>query len=159
MKRKIFILLLMCLMTFVVNAKDKDTNMYEIEMAEIGQPGTLVVRAWIYNKKPIVPDYLFIDSAIKGVLFNGVNDSGRTKGRKALVFDGYDKHRDYFDNFFGGSEYKKYAKIAMNSCVGQNNLVKVGKLYKVAKIVVISYSDLRSRLENDKIINSLNDGF
>ena len=146
-------------MTFVVNAKDKDTNMFEIEMAEVGQPGTLVVRTWIYNKKPTVSDNLFIESAIKGVLFNGVNNSGRTKGRKALVTDGYDNHQDYFDHFFGSNEYQKYAKIAMNGCVEQNNLVKVGKLYKVAKIVVISYSDLRNRLENDKIINGLNSVF
>ena len=47
----------------------------------------------------------------------------------------------------------------MNSYVEQNSLIKVGKFYKIGKIVVISYNDLRKQLETDKIIKGLNYGF
>lgn len=92
-------------------------------------------------------------------MFKGLNDSGRMKGRKPLVVDGYDNHKDYFDDFFGSGEFQKYARIAINGYVEQNSLVKVGKLYKVGKIVVISFNELRSRLESDNIIKGLNSGF
>lgn len=144
----------------MVEAKEKiDLSQYEIEIAEIGQPGMLVIRTWCYNKKPNIPDETFKECAIKGILFKGLNDSGRKKGRKALVDDGYNNHKDYFDSFFENGEFHKYARIAMDGYVEQNNLIKVGKVYKVAKIVVVSFNELRSKLENDKIIKGLNSGF
>jgi len=56
--------------TFVLSAKEKpDDNRYDIEMAEIGEPGTLVVKVWCYNKKPQVSEDIAKKNAIKGVLF------------------------------------------------------------------------------------------
>ena len=145
-------------------AKEKaDDNRYEIEMAEVGEPGTLVVKVWCYNKKPQISEDVAKMNAIKGVLFKGVSDSGRMKGRmkgrKALVEDGYENHQDYFDDFFKESKYAKYSRVALNNYVEQNSLIKVGKLYKIGKIVVISYNDLRKQLETDKIIKGLDYGF
>lgn len=159
MKR--YILFLFLSLAFVVsNAKDKsDLNKYEIEIAEIGQPGMLVIKTWCYSKKANISEDEFKECAIKGVMFKGLNDSGRMKGRKPLVIDGYDNHKDYFDNFFKNGEYQKYVRMAMNGYVEQNSLMKVGKLYKVGKIVVISFNELRARLESDNIIKGLNSGF
>jgi hypothetical protein len=141
-------------------AKEKaDDNRYEIEMAEVGEPGTLVVKVWCYNKKPQISEDVAKMNAIKGVLFKGVSDSGRMKGRKALVEDGYENHKDYFDDFFNEGKYANYSRVALNNYVEQNSLVKVGKLYKIGKIVVISYNDLRKQLETDKVIKGLNYGF
>lgn len=160
MKRLLILLFVFGWVTFITLAKDKaDDNRYEIEMAEVGEPGTLVVKVWSYNKKPQVTDDVTKMNAIKGVLFKGVSDSGRMKGRKALVEDGYENHKAYFDDFFGGGKYARYARVAMNSYVEQNSLIKVGKLYKIGKIVVISFNDLRNQLETDKIIKGLNYGF
>ena len=92
-------------------------------------------------------------------MFKGINDSGRMKGRKPLVADGYDNHQQYFDKFFGNQEYQKYTRMAMNGYVEKNSFVKVGKLYKVGKIIVISFNELRARLETDNIIKGLNSGF
>ena len=146
--------------TLVIMAKEKtDDNRYDIEIAEVGEPGTLVVKVWCYNKKPQISDDVAKMNAIKGVLFKGVSDSGRMKGRKPLVEDGYENHKDYFDDFFAEGKYAKYSRVALNSYVEQNSLIKVGKQYKIGKIVVISYNDLRKQLENDKIIKGLNYGF
>ena len=154
------ILVLICLIAPLGLAKDKiDGNRYEIEMAEVGEPGALVVKVWCYNKKPQISEDVAKMNAIKGVLFKGVSDSGRMKGRKALVEDGYDNHKDYFDDFFKEGKYANYSRVALNNYVEQNSLIKVGKLYKIGKIVVISYNDLRKRLEEDKIIKGLNYGF
>ena len=160
MKKCFMILVLICLIAPLGLAKDKiDDNRYEIEMAEVGEPGTLVVKVWCYNKKPQISEDVAKMNAIKGVLFKGVSDSGRMKGRKALVEDGYNNHKDYFDDFFKEGKYANYSRVALNNYVEQNSLIKVGKLYKIGKIVVISYNDLRKQLEEDKIIKGLNYGF
>lgn len=152
-------LVLMSFVTLSISAKGNDEGKFEIEIAEIGNPGELVVKVWYYSKKNNVNESVFKECAINGVMFMGVNDSGRMKGRKELVVDGYDNHKDYFDNFFRNGEYQKYARMALNDYVEQNSFVKVGKLYKVGKIVVISYNALRAKLESDNIINGLNSGF
>lgn len=157
--RKI-ILILFCVVVSSITAIGKDmSDSFEIEIAEIGQPGTLVVRTWCYSKKPKIADDVFMECAIKGILFKGLNDSGRMKGRKALVEDGSNNNKNYFDSFFKNGEYLNYARIALDGYVEQNSLIKVGKGYKVAKIVVISYNELRIKLEKDKIIKGLNSGF
>lgn len=152
-------LILLSFVTFSASAKGNDEGQYEIEIAEIGKPGELVVKVWYYSKKCNVNESVFKECAINGVMFKGINDSGRMKGRKPLVVDGYDNHQQYFDKFFGNQEYQKYTRMAMNGYVEQNSFVKVGKLYKVGKIIVISYNELRTRLESDNIIKGLNSGF
>lgn len=137
--------------------KDKE-GQFEIEMAEIGQPGTLVVKVWCYAKKPQIADNVFKTCALKGVLFRGIERNGRKQGRPALVVEGYDAHREYFDDFFV-NDYQNYVRIAQNGYVDQNSIIKIKKLYKVAKLIVVSYNDLRSRLEKDNIIKGLNHGF
>lgn len=154
----IAIVFLFCI-SVSVSAKEDSKGQYEIEIAEIGQPGKLVVRVWYYSKKANVCDSIFKECAINGIIFRGINDSGRLKGRKPIVTDGYENHKNYFDDFFKSGEYQKYARMAMSGYVEQNSLVKVGKMYKIGKIVVISFNELRSRLEADKIIKGLNSGF
>ena len=159
--RKLFLfMVLICILAPMSLANEKvDDDKYEIEMAEVGEPGTLVVKVWCYNKKPQISEDIAKMNAVKGVLFKGVSDSGRMKGRKALVEDGYENHKDYFDNFFKEGKYAKYSRVALNNYVEQNSLIKVGKLYKIGKIVVISYDELRKQLETDKVIKGLDYGF
>ncbi len=160
MKKLLLLLFILIGANSISLAKQKvDNNRYEIEMAEVGEPGTLVVKVWCYNKKPQISEEVAKMNAIKGVLFKGVSDSGRMKGRKALVDDGYENHKDYFDIFFNEGKYLNYSRVALNNYVEQNSLIKVGKLYKIGKIVVISYNDLRKQLEIDKIIKGLDYGF
>ena len=154
----IVIALLLCI-NVSASAKGDNKRQYEIEIAEIGQPGELVVKVWCYSKKPNINESVFIECAVDGIMFRGLNDSGRMKGRRPLVADGYENHKEYFDDFFKNGEYQKYARVAMNGYVEQNSLVKVGKMYKIGKIVVVSFNELRARLETDKIIKGLNSGF
>ena len=60
---------------------------------------------------------------------------------------------------FFKNEYQNYVRIAQNGHVDQDGIVKIKKLYKVAKLVVVSYNELRSKLEKDNIIKGLNYGF
>lgn len=158
--KKYFLFILLCLLTSIsMFAKDDPKDQYEIELAEVGAPGTLVVRVWCYSKKTNVQDDIYRENAIRGILFKGINDSGRMKGRRPLVLDGYDSHKDYFDSFFKDKKYENYARVALDGYVEQNSIIKVKKLYKVAKIVVVSYNEIRKQLEKDNVIRGLSSGF
>ena len=155
---KLLFLFLMCIISQTLYAQKDMEGQFEVEMAEIGQPGMLVVKVWCYAKKPNIADNIFKTCALKGVLFRGIDKNGRIQGRPAMAVEGYDAHREYFDDFFM-REYQNYARIAQNGYVDQNSIIKVKKLYKVAKLVVVSYNELRNRLEKDNIVRGLNSGF
>lgn len=133
---------------------------YEVEVANIGERGQLVLRVWCFAKKASdINDNKYLEGAIRQVIFHGIQDSGRMKGRAPLVKDDYANHEAYFNDFFAQSKYKKYAKISARGYVNSGNLIKIGKFYKIGKIVVVNLDALRSSLETDKIIKSLSDGF
>lgn len=157
-KNVLFVICIICPLLLIAGSPVKESA-YEIEMAEVGEPGTLVVKVWCYNNKPSIDEHIALINAIKGVLFKGVNDAGRIKGRKALVKNGYESSPEYFDSFFSNKDYLEYAHIGVNNYVGQDDLIKIKKNYKIGKIVVVNFNDLRKRLENDRIIEGLNSGF
>ncbi|MDD5838789.1 MAG: hypothetical protein ACI30O_00810 [Muribaculaceae bacterium] len=138
----------------------KDMPACEVEVANIGERGQLVLRVWCFAKKASdIKDSEYLEGAIRQVLFQGIQDSGRMKGRGPIVKDGYANHEDYFNDFFAQSKYKNFVKISAGGYVNSGNLIKIGKLYKVGKIVIVNLDELRSSLETDKIIKSLSDGF
>lgn len=138
----------------------KDMPSCEVEVANIGERGQLVLRVWCFAKKATdIKDDEYLEGAIRQVLFQGIPDTGRMKGHSSLVKDGYANHADYFNDFFAQSKYKNYARISAGGYVNTGNLVKIGKLYKVGKIVVVNLDKLRASLEADNIIKSLSDGF
>lgn len=160
MKKFVAVLCLVIVsMTCLAVLDNRIGDRYEIEMAEIGEPGTLVVKIWCYSKKPYVKEDVVKKNAIKGVLFTGISDSGRIKGRKALVDNGYENHKDYFDNFFNEGKYLQYSRLPLETYVESNSLIKVGRQYKIGHIVVIQYDELRKQLEADNIIKGLDYGF
>lgn len=98
--KKVLFLILMCFATLTLSAQKDKEGQFEVEMAEVGQPGLLVVKVWCYASKPSIGDSVFKTSALKGVLFRGIDRNGRIQGRPALVMEGYDAHSEYFDIFF-----------------------------------------------------------
>ena len=159
MRKVILTLVFIICPLFVMAVLPVKDSEYEIEMAEIGEPGTLVVKVWCYNKKPNIDEQTALMNAVKGVMFKGVSDAGRMKGRRALVKTGYDSNPEYFDSFFSNNEFMEYAHIGVNNYVAQDDLIKIKKNYKIGKIVVVHFNELRKRLENDKIIEGLDSGF
>ena len=130
-------------------------------MAEIGKPGTVVIKVWSYNKKSKIADDVVFENAIKCISFEGIepDDSRHMKGRPALAPDSYIDNSSYFDDFFAQKKYLQYCTMAMNGYVEQGNLLKLKKGYKIGKIVVVQYDQLRKRLVADGIIRGLDSGF
>lgn len=130
-------------------------------IAEIGKPGTVVVKVWSYNNTPKIEDDIVFENAIKCVLFEGIeaNELRRMKGRPALAPGAYEYNADCFNAFFSNKEYLPFCSIGMDGYVEQGDLIKMKDGYKIGKIVIIQYDQLRKKLVSDGIIRGLDSGF
>lgn len=145
--------------TFAGNKIDKKEYLYEIESFEGKVPvqsGYCIVKVWNYGKREKITTNTCMENAIHGVIFKGYAALNADKGKKALVPEGYEAHKDYFDNFFNTGQYLQYVSLTNKGELGAGDIIKVRKKeYKVGMVVLINYSALRKRLEDDKIIKGL----
>lgn len=130
-------------------------------MAEIGKPGTVVMTVWSYNKTPKIEDEVVFENSIKCLLFEGIeaDESRRMKGRPALAPGAYEYNADYFNAFFSNKDYLPFCSIGMDGYVEQGDLIKMGNGYKIGKLVIVEYDQLRKKLVSDGIIRGLDSGF
>lgn len=141
---------------------DKDTQhwRYEIQPA-VGQApqGCALVRVWSYSKNANVATMQAGKNAVHGILFTGYSpstDGTRLPGRNPIISDFTieQKHADYFKAFFGDNgPFQRYVSYVGNGVPDQ--VIKIGKEYKVGITVTVLVDELRKRLEQDDIIAKL----
>ena len=135
---------------------------YELQ-ACIGQApkGTALMRVWTYSKDVRVATLQAGKNAVHGIIFTGIaptNDATRLPGVPALVADPAveEQHAEYFRTFFAdGGAYQRYVSFMANGTPDQ--VIKIGREYKVGLIVTVQTEALRKRLEDDNIIPKLAD--
>ncbi len=134
---------------------------YEIQPA-VGQAaeGSAIVRVWSYSKKADLAIGQAAKNAVHGILFKGYassNDGSQIIGRDPLINDPAVEQNQaaYFATFFAdGGAYQRYVTEINNGIPDQ--IVKVGKQYKIGVTVVVMIDQLRKRLEADGIIEPAN---
>lgn len=139
---------------------DQETSemRYEIQAA-VGQApeGSAMVRVWTYSKKAQVAEGQAGKNAVHGVLFKGYpsyNEGNvRIVGREALLADPsvLTSKQEYWDTFFeDGGIYQRFVSFVGNGVPDQ--ILKVGKEYKVGIVVIIQVEALRKYLQEEGII-------
>lgn len=143
----------------VFDAEEVEQFRYELECAGNGAQGTYLVKVWSFSKNPHVAAMKCKKNAVHGVIFKGFIGEDGCVSQKAIVnTPGAElEHKDYFDLFFDDAkgEYMKYVSVTSAS----QEIVKVGKEYKVGLVVSVHKEALRKALENAGIIRGLNYGF
>lgn len=133
---------------------------YELSLAKeniAATSGFKVFKVWSFGKKKeALTQEIGMRNAIHGLLFKGLvaADVGSQGNVPALVPDGYDSHKEYFDVFFANGEFKQFIQLTSRGAQQAGDVVKVGKKYKVGLLVQVNLSALRKRLEKDGIIES-----
>ena len=133
---------------------------YELSLAKeniAATSGFKVFKVWSFGKKKeTLTNEIGMRNAIHGLLFKGLvaADVGSQGNVPALVPDGYDSHKEYFDVFFANGEFKQFIQLTSRGAQQAGDVVKVGKKYKVGLLVQVNISALRKRLEKDGIIES-----
>lgn len=158
-----FVLFAMLMLCFSpeANAKKKDfvEYKYELSAAQEGSSaaaGYKVFKVWSYGEKKLLTDEICMRNAIHGLLFKGLasEDFGTQGGVPALVPDGYESHKDYFDAFFSTGDFTQFIQPASKGAQQAGDVIKMNKEYKVGLLVQVNLSALRKRLEKDGIIKN-----
>lgn len=138
--------------------KDTEHFRYEIECAGNGTQGTYLVKVWSYSKKAQVAAEQCKKNAVHGIIFKGYSSKNGCVAQRAMASNpGVEmEHAEYFDLFFSDNgEYLKYVALT----AGTQEIIKVGKEYKVGVVVSVSKDALRKALEKAGVIRSLSTGF
>lgn len=125
---------------------------YEIACAGTGIQGTYLVEVTSYGKTVDAALAQMKKDAVHGVLFRGLTGKCTQKplaGRAEVE----NEHKVFFDKFFGKSgDYAQYVVDDPNVAMVP---VKIGKQYKVTKVVSVKKDMLRRDLEKAGIIKVL----
>lgn len=140
--------------------KEAETYNYEIEAYSANSTvdaSKCIIRVWSYGKKENATRDICMRNAVHGILFKGYAAFDfHSSGKQALVPDGYDAHKEYFDQFFNSGDYKQFVQVTNKGMAEAGSVIKISKNeYKIGVVVMISYDALRKRLENDGIIKKM----
>jgi hypothetical protein len=163
--KKIVLSLLACMMVLTISAQRRGWAQpeynYELSLAKdnIASTGSFkVFKVYSYAKKrAAITQDINMRNAIHGLLFKGLGaaDVGYQGEFPAMVPDGYESHREYFDLFFDSGEYQQFIQLTSKGAMQAGDVVKVGKEYKVGLLVQVNVNALRKRLEKDGIIQGV----
>lgn len=164
MKKAVLSLLLLLVGFTAAEARKYPFDMnhsYEVQMVRVANQGYKYIRVSGIAKSVDKAMDRAMQDAVAACVFVGVPGAPGVGAVPALCggTDAYEKHKAYFDNFFKNGEFMHYVKnVNSNYPSGENN-VKVDGGRKVTIYVLVSYDALRKKLEEDKIIKSLNSYF
>lgn len=165
MKKTLLFSIVLCALIFSSCATQKKLNVeteqfrYELECAGNGTQGTYLVKVWTYAKSAQAAATQSKKNAVHGIIFKGfIGEDGCVSQRAIVNTPGAElEHKDYFKLFFDDvqGEYMKYVSISSTP----QEIIKVGKEYKVGVIVSVHKDALRKALENAGIVKGLSHGF
>lgn len=159
--RKIIVLTI-CLLGLLTAAQagkvDEDLYHYEVDAYDGGvsvAPGYTIMKVWSYGRSKVLTNDYCMRNAVHAILFKGCPGVGSNAGVKALVPEGYEAHKDFFDDFFKG-KYLQYVQVTNHGMREAGDIYKLkGGRYKVGTVVMINLKALRTYLEGEKIIKPL----
>lgn len=165
--KKILLLMLASMMVLTSSAQRRGRGWaepeynYELSLAKdnIASTGSFkVFKVYSYaRKRDAITQEVNMRNAIHGLLFKGLAaaDVGTQGEFPAMVPDGYESHREYFDLFFDSGEYQQFIQLTSKGAMQAGDVVKVGKEYKIGLLVQVNVNALRKRLEKDGIIQGV----
>lgn len=160
---KYFLTLLLGLLFLATpsNARDKDEEMYNYELEGASgsfqlQAGWNVVKVWSIGKRESLTKENCMRNAIHGIMFKGFPGYNGNSGIKALVPEGYEAHKDFFDDFFESGKFKQFVQLTNNGMLQAGDVISLEKKrYKIGMIVMVNTNALREYLEQANIAKGL----
>lgn len=162
MKTKLLIIIAALVLTTVANAETagKEDNLYKYELISWNgntaqEPGWQIVKVWSYGHRKNLTRENCIKNAIHGILFKGFPREGANAGMNALVPEGYEAHKKFFDDFFDG-KFRQYVQLTNNGDPQPGDIIKIkGSQYKIGMVVLVNVNALRTYLKQEGIAKDL----
>lgn len=161
--RKLLTIFLITVIAFVCHAQENTMQWkYEIQCVDVAKEGGALVKVYTYAKSRKIALEEAKKSAIHGILFKGFIGNGKCASQKPLIKTptAETENRDFFNVFFlDGGKYMKYVTLSTDGNIDPNDIVKVGKEYKLGIIVTIAKDALRKDMEAAGIIKNVADRY
>lgn len=166
MKRLLFVTLCLCMAFTLGHAQGKKNKKfvdysYELSLSKetvAATSGFKVFKVWSYGKKKeLLTHDICMRNAIHGLLFKGLaaNDEGTQGLVRPLCPEGYEAHKEYFDQFFNSGKYRQFIQLTSKGAQAAGDVIKTAnKEWKVGLLVQVNMNALRKCLEKDGIIES-----
>lgn len=166
-KRNCIVILMVVLSSLMFNCfadskskanKDTKSFRYDLECVNNGVKGTYLVKVWSYSKKKDVATEQCKKNAVHGIIFKGYSGTNGCISQRPLASNpGVEmEYEEYFDLFFeDNGEYLKYVHVT----AGSQEIIKIGKEYKVGVIVSVAKDNLRKALEEAGVIKKMGNIF
>lgn len=118
--------------------------------------GWKTLKVWSFGKKEIVTANICCRNAVHGVIFKGASFAKL----QPLCPDGYEAHKQYFDEFFENeSNYLQFVEATNKGMMQAGDVIKWGKEYKIGLLVKVNINALRAKLVKDGIVAGVDDIF
>jgi hypothetical protein len=131
----------------------------QVECLGTGTKGVFVFKVFTIQKGRN-PDFEKSKrAAIFSVLFNGipgVPSNGCLTQPPILSADDYEKHQDYFNDFFESGKFSQFISLADQS---NTDVFKMKKGYQIGLSVTVRRDDLAKKMEQDGIRKGLSNYF
>lgn len=161
MKRLLILFVAFFAILSTASAKDKDEDMYNYELeAAVGnfglQAGWNVVKVWSKGKRERLTRENSKRNAVHGIIFKGFPGYDGNTGVKAIVPEGYEAHKDFFDEFFSSGKYNQFVQLSNDGLISAGDVIKIDKReYKVGMIVMVNTTALRAYLAENGVAKDL----
>lgn len=134
---------------------------YELSCLGVGQDGTKLLKVWGYGKKVDNAVYEAKRTAVAAVIFRGVPaGNGAAPTPSILPIDGYEQHREFFDEFFkDGGMYLSFINLTTDGTPGGSDNIRMSQGYKVAVSASVNFNALRKYLEDKGVAKRMDAGF
>ncbi|MDX2190805.1 MAG: hypothetical protein SFY32_13165 [Bacteroidota bacterium] len=135
---------------------------YELECVGTGVDGTYLIKVWNYSKRSKVAIKEAKRNAVHGVIFKGFGAGENCQSQKPLASSPgiEEQSKDYFTDFFSDNgKYQKFINVSGDGSIASEDILKVGKEYKIGIVVSVMKDALRAELEQAGVIKGLSSGF
>lgn len=163
--KKTTLIFVALVISYFANAQVKNNleyYRYELECVGTGTDGTYLVKVWNYSKRSKKAIAEAKRNAVHGVIFKGFGGGNNCTSQKPMATSPgvEEQNKDYFQAFFAdGGKYLKYVNESGDGSIESDDVLKVGREYKIGIVVSVMKDALRQELESAGIIKGLSSGF
>lgn len=161
MKKTIFYLVIGLLVTACYPKPDRAREYnYETECMGTGADGLQLVKVYSYAYSTEEAIARAKKDAVHAAVFKGFSGNGCANFGMLTDPNAEEKHGEYFNYFFQpNGAYLKFVNLSNDGSIDPADRTRVGNMVKVGVAVAVKYNALRSYLEKEGIVKSLDSGF
>lgn len=133
---------------------------YEASCMGTGADGLQLLKVYSYGENTSAAVAQAKKNAVHAAIFKGIPGQGCSNFALLKEPGAQERYKAYFEDFFSpNGAYLRFVSISNDGSIDPTERTVVGGQVKVGVSIVLQYAALRTYLEQEGIVRSLNSGF